>query len=291
MNSKNDDIKEHILKLANENRLSHALLFCGDDKVCAEFASFTSKAIVCENKKACDICSACKKANSNNHPDIKELVGSKGRQSLHVDDIRALKEECFIVPSESEFNIYIIKDAQNLTQQASNALLKLLEEPPAFVKFILTSPDFRYLLPTITSRCTCFLLKSDTTLLCENTANKYAEILLTAINEDFPTFMLKIAQLIKEKERQIIVDTVDIINDKLDRAIYLKTKENTMFAQDLSAAISSKFYYKDLVSLQFIFSEFKNEILMNGNKNILLTKLCVAVEKILKNNKLNGGIS
>ncbi len=282
MNSKNVDIKKHILQLVNKNKLSHALLFCGNSDICTQFARDIAKALVCKSteNKACNVCTSCKKADSNNHPDIKIVFAKKGHKSLHVDDIRDLHEECYIVPNESNCKVYIIENAQNMTEQASNALLKLLEEPPAFVKFILTASDIYHLLPTVTSRCSYFFISSDKSSYKTSKENEYAEALLFSLDTSFADFMLKSGMLVKEKERTVILNTIDIISDKLDETMNIKVGNNYSNKENITYSLALKFSYKSLAELQKILLGFKNKLLMNGNKNILLTKLCVDIEKI-----------
>lgn len=100
---------------------------------------------------ACGRCAACVKIARGVHPDV--LMIAKEGASIKLAQIRALKERCRVHPYEAERRVIIIKDSQDLTEEASNALLKILEEPPASNLFILLAPEPYSLLPTIVSRC------------------------------------------------------------------------------------------------------------------------------------------
>ncbi len=100
---------------------------------------------------ACGRCAACVKITRGVHPDV--LVIAKEGASIKLAQIRALKERCRVHPYEAERRVIIIEDSQDLTEEASNALLKILEEPPGSNLFLLLAPEPYSLLPTIVSRC------------------------------------------------------------------------------------------------------------------------------------------
>lgn len=100
---------------------------------------------------ACRRCAACTKIARGVHPDV--LVVAKDGASIKLAQIRALKERCRVHPYEAARRVIIIADSQDLTEEASNAVLKILEEPPASNLFFLLAPEPYSLLPTIVSRC------------------------------------------------------------------------------------------------------------------------------------------
>jgi DNA polymerase-3 subunit delta' len=118
------------------------------------FASF----LLCENREEapCGECLSCRKAAAGIHPDVQET--GDGKKSIGVDEIRGIKEKIYFYPNEGQFRIILIHGAEEMTAQAQNALLIMLEEPPKFVKFILTAKDQKKLLPTIRSRVLSFPL-------------------------------------------------------------------------------------------------------------------------------------
>ena len=111
-------------------------------------------AAVCRsaNEKPCGCCSACHKTFSGNHPDITEIGGGGEARSFHIDVVRDLREEVYVRPNEASVRVFILCDVQNMTEQAQNSLLKVLEEPPPHVRFILTCEQRSQLLETVRSR-------------------------------------------------------------------------------------------------------------------------------------------
>lgn len=156
----NDEVKAQLSSLVGGGRFPHALLIegpagCGKRTL----ARLIAKAAVCEAENApCGTCAACRKAASGDHPDIEELGGGGGARSFHVDAIRDLRERAYVLPNEAPRRVMILAGADTMTTQAQNALLKILEEPPAHLLFILTCENRALLLPTVRSRTLCVTL-------------------------------------------------------------------------------------------------------------------------------------
>ena len=153
----------NLLRQMRSGQVVHAYLFAGEPGMGKRtLAGICARALVCEgHTKPCDECGPCQRALSGNHPDI-ELIepgygtgkrGDKRPRSLSVDDMRALGEFLMRRPYEAGRNIAIIPQAQLMTPQAQNALLKTLETPPGQSVIFLTCDNVRALLPTIVSRC------------------------------------------------------------------------------------------------------------------------------------------
>lgn len=149
-------VKEHFQSALRMGKISHAYIINGEPGSGRHMlADAFTKALLCENKDsddACDICRSCLQAESRNHPDIRYITHEKA--SISVDDIREqLNNDIQIKPYSSEYKVYIISDANKMTEQAQNALLKTIEEPPAYAVILLLTDNIHALLPTIQSRC------------------------------------------------------------------------------------------------------------------------------------------
>ena len=151
-----EQVKEHFQSAIQMGKISHAYILNGEAGSGRHMlADAFAKALLCENKEnadACDICKSCLQAESGNHPDIRYITHEKA--SISVDDIREqLNNDIQIKPYSSEHKVYIIPDANKMTEQAQNALLKTIEEPPAYAVILLLTDNINALLPTIQSRC------------------------------------------------------------------------------------------------------------------------------------------
>jgi DNA polymerase-3 subunit gamma/tau len=155
-----DTITQTLSLALDSNRLSHAYLFSGlRGSGKTSTARIFSKALTCDNgptSKPCNTCENCIMANEGRHMDIIEMDAASSRK---IDDIRALIEHTQYRPIASKFKIFIIDEVHMLTKEAFNALLKTLEEPPAYVKFILATTDPLKLPATILSRTQHFRFK------------------------------------------------------------------------------------------------------------------------------------
>lgn len=143
--------KSMLLSLLEKERLPHAFLFSGPEgigkkKVVLEFA----KHILCDKGFACGVCRPCIKIDRGSHPDILQ-VGNE--ESIGIEQSRSISKEVYEYPYESQRRIIIIDNAERMTREAKNALLKTLEEPPSFNIFFLTTPSERDIPLTIRSRC------------------------------------------------------------------------------------------------------------------------------------------
>ncbi len=141
-------------------RIANAYIFCGPRGVGkTSVARLLSKTLNCEadsNKRPCNKCDSCREIRQANNIDVLEIDGASNRG---IDEIRTLRENVKFSPSRREFKIYIIDEVHMLTQEAFNALLKTLEEPPAHVKFIFATTEPHKVIPTIMSRCQRFDFK------------------------------------------------------------------------------------------------------------------------------------
>ncbi len=149
-----------LLSEIKSGTLPKTILIEGKDEISRrEAAGIVAAALVCENgEKPCLECGGCKKALSGRHPDI--TVVAPQEEKVSVDDIRKVRLDANISPFEAECKVIIFECAQLLNIQSQNALLKILEEPPARVYFILTAPSSKLMLQTVDSRCAKFSLGS-----------------------------------------------------------------------------------------------------------------------------------
>jgi DNA polymerase-3 subunit gamma/tau len=155
-----DTISTTLSLALDSDRLSHAYLFSGlRGSGKTSTARIMAKALVCENaptSKPCEVCAGCQSANDYKHLDIIEMDAASNRG---IDDIKDLIEHTKYKPTSAKYKVFIIDEVHMLTTQAFNALLKTLEEPPAFVKFILATTDPLKLPATILSRTQHFRFK------------------------------------------------------------------------------------------------------------------------------------
>ena len=139
------------------DRVAHSYLFCGPrGSGKTTTARIIAKAVNCLNTQdgnPCDACTICRSINGGQFMDIIELDAASNRG---IDEIRDIREKVNFSPSQGRRKVYIIDEAHMLTDAASNAFLKTLEEPPEHVIFVLCTTEAHRILPTIVSRCQRF---------------------------------------------------------------------------------------------------------------------------------------
>lgn len=143
--------------------LPQALLITGPENVGKTTLALTvAAALLCTAapaKRPCGSCSACRRIGSRNHPDLWLVEPDAAGGSLKVEPIRELERFLLLKPAEAHYKLAIIQHFERATPNAANALLKTLEEPPAYAHLILLATDADTLLPTIVSRSQHFPLR------------------------------------------------------------------------------------------------------------------------------------
>lgn len=144
---------DHLQKAMEHGQVSHAYIFNGEDGIGKmTMAKAFAKALLCEKKESCGTCQSCIQMDSDNHPDVIYVTHEKA--GITVDDIRdQVNRSILIKPYSSDHKIYIIDEADKMNVAAQNALLKTIEEPPAYAIIILLTDNKDFLLETILSRC------------------------------------------------------------------------------------------------------------------------------------------
>ncbi len=157
-----EQIKEHLLNAISSGKVSHAYVINGEKSSGKEYvAKVFAMALQCEKGETepCQECHSCKQALSGNQPDIIRVVHEKPN-TISVDDIRTqINGDVAVKPYSSPYKIYLVNEAEKMSPQAQNALLKTLEEPPAYAVIILLTTNCNALLPTVLSRCVILNMK------------------------------------------------------------------------------------------------------------------------------------
>lgn len=166
----------------------------------------------------CGVCRGCRKAASGSHPDIIPVVRQTDRngnlrRELTVDQIRELAADAQVLPNEAERKVYIIEEAELMNLNAQNAALKLLEEPPATVIFVLCAVNSNQLLETVRSRCLSLSVAGGEEAADED-SRKLADGFLTAVRSGD---RIRLYRWLAKNELNKIDLTTDFIEAALQR--------------------------------------------------------------------------
>ncbi len=150
-----EKIKKLFIKSLENNKLNHCYALEGEAGMGkSTLVDYISRMIVCENHTACGHCKGCVMAEAGTHPDIQYVLPEEGKKTIGVDVIRKLIADIYIRPYTAEKKVVIINNFEASQPQAQNAILKVLEEPPEYVVFLLTVSSEKDMLDTVKSRST-----------------------------------------------------------------------------------------------------------------------------------------
>ncbi len=198
----NDIIKKMLINAVKQNTVSNSYLFVGIEGIGKKLiASEFAKMLLCTSKeKYCDNCKSCIEFNTNNNPDF--LIIEPDGNSIKIEQIRYLQKKIQEKPIISEKKVYIINDANLMTVEAQNCLLKTLEEPPEYATIILIGNNENSFLQTIKSRCIIIHFKA-------------------LENEEIKRFLVE-----KYSLQNISDSIIDTYQGSIGKAILLKDKQD-----------------------------------------------------------------
>lgn len=317
----NEKVIDRLSKLMESGRFPHALIIEGEEGIGKKtLAKDIACALVCRgDDKPCGECSQCKKAIAAIHPDISEYIPAGTANSFHVDTVRNIINDAYVQPNEADYKIYILANAHCMNQNAQNALLKILEEPPKYVVFILTTNSKSALLSTVLSRSVCVSLEgvdieraaNYITSHCENvdynTAKKTVETFNGNIGKAIDSLQdSKTSELVDvcnkickalttsneyemmtlcsvfQKDRQGVVFACDLLKSIFRDALFAGESSEHISGQEESAALlKSSLSRQSLIKLINTCDELKLTALSNANNVLLITKFCYSLNRAI----------
>ena len=145
--------KKNLQTIIASSKIGHSYMFIGTDGMGKKLIAreFARKILCLSETKGCNTCQSCIEFEGNNHPDYAEITPDG--KNIKIDQIREFQKKMYEKPVISQKKVYIIDDADFMTKEAQNCLLKTLEEPPQYIVIILIATDEDKLLNTIKSRC------------------------------------------------------------------------------------------------------------------------------------------
>lgn len=271
----NNNIKQMLQKTVELQNVSHSYLFVGIDGIGKKLiAKEFAKMIMClEENKYCNKCKSCIEFDSNNNPDF--IYIEPDGNNIKIEQIRQMQSKVIEKPIISNKKVYIINDAQNMTVEAQNCLLKTLEEPPEYITIILIASNENNLLSTIKSRCTIIHFdKIENKELKEYATNVIG---ISNVNENIINiFQGSIGKAIRLKDKLDIYENIENI---------ISNMNNKDIVDILNC---SEILYKSKDEIEEIL-EYINVILLNQSKqNIKYVKCIDIVEDTKKRLKSNS---
>ena len=266
--------------LIETGRLPHALVIDGgtyDSRL--NLATELSCSLLCESpqNRPCGNCPACKKAVAGVHPDVITVLPEEKKKTISVDVIRNMRDDVFILPNESNLKIYIISKAEFMPEYSQNALLKILEEPPAYVHFFLLCSSSSVLLPTVLSRSAVFSMDETENSLSNELSQDavvQARSILNAVIEKDEIGLLRQVALF-EKNYELLGPCLSCMEAVLRDAMALNSGfyELTGPAEEEAHKMSQFFSNAQLFRVSETICDILKSTEIYANKNLTLTRL------------------
>lgn len=304
----NDKLCNTVQNFINEKRIPHAILIEGDFGTGKHtLAKYLYKAIVCEgDNPPCDNCNHCHLVDIASHPDITVIAPLEGKKSIAIDQIRELREQAIIRPHQAKKRVFVIDCADTMNPHSQNALLKVLEEPPATVMFILIAENKTTLLDTIISRCVTLSLNTPEFSVALNHLKSTTTFKEEFIKEALALEKNNIGRALNCLNGISSSNTEQAAKDFLDAAlnckrytmlkitaVYSKNRiEADAFIKDLKFLITKKIRLnpnssvaKSLLSFYSVIPEFEASLATNINLNLLFCNLTSKITELIWRNK------
>lgn len=281
--TKTEMIYNQVVSSVQQGNFPHGVLVeCQNSNEGEDFARFIANALVCTgDNKPCSVCPDCVKAQGKGHPDIFETDGIKGKsKSFTVDAVREIRDDAFVIPNESDKKIYILKNGHNMNEQAQNAILKILEEPPSYVYFIIVTESKSTMLETVLSRVQVYSLLSDEGVITEKevTAVKNLVGAILNINELALMEQTSVFQKNNQFAKSVLILMTEVFRDALVKKNgfvrdFRFPEETNNLCKNLTA--------KSLLNLISACDELINSIDRNCNNNLLLVRMCYEFKRAI----------
>lgn len=247
----NDKIKQSLKNVIIENRISHSYMFVGIEGIGKQMmAKDFAQIILCTNEKerGCGQCKSCIEFMSHNHPDF--LYLEPDGSSIKIEQIRYLQKKIQEKPIISDKKVYIINDADKMTKEAQNCLLKTLEEPPEYGVIILVGSNENAFLNTIKSRCMIISFKP----IEQKYVKQYMEETygMTTLSQNMlDSFQGSIGKAIKLKDKKDQYENIEKLIENLDKKNIIDIFEISKELYQEKDEIMDILEYMNIILLKF----------------------------------------
>lgn len=271
------DIIQYIENAVKMDKVSHAYILNGEKGSGKKLlANLFAMSLQCDDREedgdACGKCKSCKQALNSNQPDIIKVIHEKPN-TISIDDIREqVNGDIGIKPYSSKYKIYIIADADMMTVQAQNAILKTIEEPPEYAVIMLLTENAETLLPTIRSRCVMLKLRNTRDQLVKKYLMEQMQI---------PDYKADICVAFAQGNvgRAIMLASSEHFNEIKEEAVHLLRNINEMELSDLAEAVKRCASYK-LEITDYL------DVLAIWYRDVLIYKATMNVDRVVFSDQL-----
>lgn len=273
-------VEKSIFTALCTRRFPHAAILEGSTpEGRMNLAKKIAAALVCTGSEVpCGACPNCRKASADSHADILIYSVEDKPKAFKVDIVREIRNKAYIVPNEAERKVFILENSHTMGVEGQNAILKILEEPPSYVNFILLCSSKSGLLSTVLSRSTVYNLGESSAAEDESLPREKINEAATGVavslisHSDYETVK---AAAVFEKDAKLLREALPVIQEIFASALRIKynAEENNEFGS-VSAELSQRLSRRSLLELIEATDRIMNSIKLNANHNLTVTSLC-----------------
>lgn len=283
----NNPLEATLKAMLASGRFPHAVILEGGSV--AERLTLAKKlaaALVCSAGRAqapCGSCSHCKKAAADSHADIPFYTAEDKPRAFKVDFVRDIRSNAYIIPNEADKKVFILENAHTMGVEGQNAILKILEEPPSYVNFILLCSSKSGFLPTILSRATVFTVGEAKAELDDEIRASAVQAALNVAKAAAATDDYEIvkAAAVFEKDAKLLKAALPVIQEVFAAA--MREKYNAPDGGEEFGAVPGELALRlsrrALTDLVDACDKLMASVRMNANHNLMLTALCTTLRK------------
>ncbi len=261
-----------------DGRCPHALLIDGAGEVQRESLSrLAAKMIVCSNKERtpCGACENCRKTDENIHPDIITVKKPDDKKFFVKADVKKIVADAYLTPNEATKKVYIISEIHNMNEESQNLLLKILEEPPSYTAFVLTSQNANAVIGTVLSRVVRLRLGKAEDSAYSEKAIETVKALSFAVSSPYEFEKVK-ATAALEGNKALTAEVLSLFICVLRDAIAVKSQGVPLldYMKQESVALSERLSLKKLLDMYDSVAVIYQSLENNPNYTLLNAVLC-----------------
>ena len=276
---------ENILKTVDsffaDGRCPHAVLIDGAGEEEREaLAGLTARMIVCENKDRtpCGECEHCRKAKDGVHPDIITIKKPDDKKRFVKDDVKKMVADAYLTPNEATTKVFIVKEMQLMTEESQNLLLKILEEPPGYTAFVLTSENSNAVIGTVLSRVVRLRMGKSVCAEYSEKAINVVKNFVDAVLSPYEYNRIEAAAPL-DGNKPLTEEVLDLLISVLRDAVALKSGEKALL-EDLkpeARKISDSLTLGKILYMYETADDLLKSLANNPNYTLLSAVLCAKI--------------
>ena len=272
------EITDKLNSFFIDGRSPHAVLIDGGTvEERSALARLTAKMIVCsqQDMTPCGMCENCRKADEDIHPDIITVTKPDDKKSFVKADVKKVVAEAHLTPNDSSKKVYILSEVHQMSEECQNLLLKILEEPPTYTAFVLTSQTANAVIGTVLSRVVRLGLGNSLNIEYSQKAMDVVKALAIAIMSPYEYDKIK-ATAPLDGNKKLSVEVLELFISFLRDAIALKSGGKILLEdfKEQSAEVSQKLSLKKLLETYDTICALYRSLDNNPNYTLLSAVLC-----------------